>query len=72
MLFENVQQPISKSISTKLDEQEYNRINELIADDLFLNSADFVKKAIREKFKTYDEVVSLRENAIYANETRNY
>ena len=61
MLFENVQQPISKSVSTKLDEQEYNRINELIADDLFLNSADFVREAIREKLKTYDEVVSLRE-----------
>ena len=57
----NVQQPISKSVSTKLAEQEYNRINELVADGLFLNSADFVREAIREKLKTYDEVTILRE-----------
>ena len=57
----NIQQPISKSVSTKLAEQEYNRINELVADGLFLNSADFVREAIREKLKTYDEAVVLRE-----------
>ena len=57
----NIQQPVSKSVSTKLAEQEYNRINELVADGLFLNSADFVREAIREKLKTYDEVTILRE-----------
>ena len=57
----NIKQPISKSVSTKLAEQEYNRINELVNEGLFLNSADFVREAIREKLKTYDEVVVLRE-----------
>ena len=38
----NIQQPISKCVSVKLTEEEYGRINELIGDDLFLNSADFV------------------------------
>ena len=57
----NSHQPISKSVSTKLAEQEYNRINELVNDGLFLNSADFVREAIRDKLKTYGEVVFLRE-----------
>ena len=57
----NTPQPISKSVSTKLAEKEYNRIIELVNDGLFLNSADFVREAIREKLKTYDEVAILRE-----------
>ena len=57
----NTPQPISKSVSTKLAEKEYNRIIELVNDGLFLNSADFVREAIREKLKTYDETVILRE-----------
>jgi len=52
-------QPISKSVSTKLAQQEYNRINELVAEGLFLNSADFVREAIREKL-TYGEEIVLR------------
>ena len=40
---------------------QYDKINKLVADGLFLNSADFVREAIREKLKTYDEVVILRE-----------
>lgn len=47
----NTPQPISKSVSTKLAEKEYNKIIELVNDGLFLNSADFVRKAIREKLK---------------------
>lgn len=45
-------------------QQEYDKINKLVADGLFLNSADFVREAIREKLKTYDEVVILRDNII--------
>ena len=33
----------------------------MVGDDLFLNSADFVRKAIREELKRYDEVTALRE-----------
>ena len=58
---ERIKQPISKSVSTKLAQQEYNKINELVSDGLFLNSADFVREAIREKLKTYDNVTTLRE-----------
>jgi len=57
----NLQQPVSKSVSTKLAQPEYDKINKLVADGLFLNSAGFVREAIREKLKTYDEVVILRE-----------
>ena len=57
----NLQQPVNKSVSTKLAQQEYDKINKLVADGLFLNSADFVREVIREKLKTYDEVVVLRE-----------
>jgi len=52
--------PVSKSVSTKLAQQEYNRINELVAEGLFLNSADFVRESIREKLKTYDEEIVIR------------
>ena len=47
----NTPQPISKSVSTKLAEKEYNKIIELVNDGLFLNSADFVRETIREKLK---------------------
>ena len=57
----NLQQPVSKSVSTKLAQPEYDKINKLVADGLFLNSAGFVREAIREKLKTYDEFVILRE-----------
>ena len=57
----NIQQPITKNVSTELDEQEYNRINELVDEGLFLNSADFIREAIKEKLKTYNKVAILRE-----------
>ena len=66
----NIQQPISKCVSVKLTEEEYGRINELIGDDLFLNSADFVCEAIREKLKRYDEV-TVKRNTIM-QEAGNY
>ena len=58
---EKIEQPISKSVSTKLAQQEYNKINDLVNEGLFLNSADFIREAIREKLKTYDEVINLRQ-----------
>jgi len=58
---ENLKTPVSKSVSTKLAEQEYNKINDLVMNGLFLNSADFVREAIREKLKTYDNEITLRQ-----------
>lgn len=57
----NLQQSVSKNVSTKLHQQEYGKINKLVADGLFLNSADFVREAIRGKLKAYGEVSILRE-----------
>lgn len=38
MLIErNLQQPVCKSVSTKLAQQEHDKINNLVADGLFLN-----------------------------------
>jgi len=58
---ENLKKPVSKSVSTKLAEQEYNKINDLVKNGLFLNSADFVREAVREKLKTYDNEITLRQ-----------
>lgn len=58
---EKLKAPVSKSVSTKLAEQEYNKINDLVNNGLFLNSADFVREAIREKLKTYDNEITLRQ-----------
>lgn len=58
---EGVKEPISKSVSTELAVKEYNKINDLVCGGLFLYSADFVREAIREKLKTYDDVPALRE-----------
>ena len=58
---EKIKIPTSKSVSTKLAQQEYDKINELVSEGLFLNSADFVRKAIREKLKTYDDVIAIRK-----------
>lgn len=58
---EIIKTPISKSVSTKLAEQEYKKINDLVNEGLFLNSADFVREAIREKLKTYDDEITIRQ-----------
>lgn len=58
---ESIKTPISKSVSTKLAEQEYKKINDLVNEGLFLNSADFVREAIREKLKTYDDEITIRQ-----------
>lgn len=58
---ENLKKPVSKSVSTKLAEQEYNKINDLVKNGLFLNSADFVREAVLEKLKTYDNEITLRQ-----------
>ena len=42
----NLQQPVNKSVSTKLAQQEYDKINKLVADGLFLNSADLQSKLL--------------------------
>ena len=57
----NTKKPISRNITTKLTESEYNAITELVNEGLFLNSEDFVIKAIEEKLKTFDEVMPIRE-----------
>lgn len=49
--------PVSKSIGTKLPEQEYNKIINFVEDGLFLNTADFVREAIREKINNMEEIV---------------
>lgn len=46
----------NKTIGTKVTEKEYNKINELISEGLYLNSADFVREAIRDKLKSLNEI----------------
>lgn len=48
--------PKNKNIGTKLAEMEYNQINNLINKGLYLNSADFVREAIRDKLRTIQEI----------------
>lgn len=65
-----------RSIGTKIATQEYDRITELVSDGLFLNTADFVREAIREKLRNIDEVTlrdiplsQKREEIIYYAKT---
>ena len=49
--------PVSRNIATKLPEQEYDKIVGYVDDGLFLNTADFVREAIREKLRSMDEII---------------
>ena len=49
--------PISKNIGTKLPEYEYNKVIGFVNEGLFLNAADFVREAIREKINRMEEIV---------------
>lgn len=51
-----IQSRSNKTIGTKVTEKEYNKINELISEGLYLNSADFVREAIRDKLKSLNEI----------------
>ena len=51
-----IQNRSNKTIGTKVTEKEYNKINELISEGLYLNSADFVREAIRDKLKSLNEI----------------
>ena len=58
----DIKQSFGRSVSTKLAEREYVRIVELVNDGFFLNSSDFVREAIRDKLRDFDEpVVELRD-----------
>ena len=45
---------VNRTVATKLAEQEYNKINELVADGLYLSSSDFVREAIRDTIEIAD------------------
>lgn len=47
---------VNRTVATKLAEQEYNKINELVADGLYLSSSDFVREAIRDKLRSINEI----------------
>ena len=51
-----IQSRSNKTIGTKVTEKEYNKINELISEGLYLNRADFVREAIRDKLKSLNEI----------------
>lgn len=42
----------SRTIGTKLTKIEYEEINELVNNGLFLSGSDFVREAIRDKLKS--------------------
>ena len=46
----------NRNIGTKIAEMEYNQINNLVEKGLYLNSADFVREAIREKLRNIQEI----------------
>lgn len=52
----SIQNKSNKTIGTKVTEKEYNKINELISEGLYLNRADFVREAIRDKLKSLNEI----------------
>ena len=56
-----LQTPINKSVGTKIPQKEYERINELVQEGLFLNAADFIRVAIRDKLQAYDNPITLRD-----------
>lgn len=45
-----------RNIGTKLSDAEYQKISKLINEGLYLNNADFVREAIRDKLKSIDEI----------------
>lgn len=53
-------QTSSKSLSIKVSQQEFNKINELVDDGLFNNVEDFLSEAIVEKLDDM-EPITLRE-----------
>jgi Arc/MetJ-type ribon-helix-helix transcriptional regulator len=57
MVFVNKQ---SKTIGTKLPQNEYKEITNLIDAGLFLNASDFVREAIRDKLKSI-QVIKIRD-----------
>ncbi|MDD3409169.1 MAG: hypothetical protein PHY33_07750 [Methanobacteriaceae archaeon] len=48
--------PKNRNIGTKVAEMEYNQINNLVNKGLYLNSADFLREAIREKLRNINEI----------------
>ena len=54
------EQPSCETVSAKLPEQEFKKINDFVSDGLFLNEEDFVRESIREKLRNM-EVITLRD-----------
>ena len=48
----NSEKPNNKSVGTKLPLKELEEINNLVNAGIFLNSADFVRQAIRDKLES--------------------
>lgn len=55
-----INQSSSKSVTIELSDEEYNLINKLVIDGLFLSSSDFVREAMLEKLRNMD-VIHLRD-----------
>ena len=55
-----INQSSSKSVTIELSDEEYNLINKLVIDGLFLSSSDFVREAMLEKLRNLD-VIHLRD-----------
>jgi hypothetical protein len=56
----NKQVKPSRTIGTKLTQNEYNEITNLIEAGIFLSASDFLREAIREKLKAI-KVIKIRD-----------
>ncbi|WP_297897536.1 ribbon-helix-helix domain-containing protein [Methanobrevibacter sp.] len=60
MISTKEKKPESKTIGTKLAKIEYDEINELVNNGLFLSGSDFVRDAVREKLRRI-KVIKIRD-----------